>query len=71
VTESMVPAIYDPNVLDVKVTIDDEEAFETARLLAAQEGLLVGMSSGAAVAGALRIAREMLHGVVVAILLAL
>jgi len=67
-TESVVPRIYDPNALDEKITIDDAEAFETARLLAAQEGVFVGMSSGAAVAGALRIARQMPHGVVVAIL---
>jgi cysteine synthase B len=67
-TESIVPGIYDPSALDEKVTIADEEAFEFTRLLAAGEGVFVGMSSGAAVAGAVRIAREMSHGVVVAIL---
>lgn len=67
-TESMVPGIYDPAALDEKMMIDDEEAFETTRLLALREGVFVGMSSGAAVAGALRLAREMSGGIVVAIL---
>lgn len=66
--ESMVPAIYDPDLLDEKATINDEEAFETTRLLAAREGIFVGMSSGAAVAGALRVSRQMRSGVIVAIL---
>jgi len=66
--ESMVPAIYDPAALDEKITIGDDEAFEMTRFLAAREGVFVGMSSGAAVAGALRIARDMPGGVVVAIL---
>jgi cysteine synthase B len=67
-TESMVPGIYDPDLLDEKITVSDEEAFETTRLLAAREGVFVGMSSGAAVAGALRLARDMTHGTIVAIL---
>ncbi|MDI6449520.1 cysteine synthase family protein [Sedimentisphaerales bacterium M17dextr] len=67
-TESMIPAIYDPNALDEKITIDDEEAFETTRLLAVREGVFVGMSSGAAVAAARRLAIDMRTGVIVAIL---
>jgi cysteine synthase B len=67
-TESMVPAIYDPSALDEKVTVEDGAAFETTRLLAAEEGVFVGMSSGAAVAGALQIARQMTAGTIVAIL---
>jgi cysteine synthase B len=67
-TESMVPRIYDPSLLDEKITIEDGEAFETTRLLAAHEGIFVGMSSGAAVAGALAIAHQMTHGTVVVIL---
>ncbi|MHC4166728.1 MAG: PLP-dependent cysteine synthase family protein [Planctomycetota bacterium] len=67
-TESIIPGIYDPDVLDENITVDDEEAFETTRRLAAQEGVFAGMSSGAAVAGALRIAGEMSSGLVVAIL---
>ncbi len=67
-TESMVPKIYDPELLDEKITIEDGEAFETVRLLVVREGLFVGMSSGAAVAAALRIARTISSGVIVTIL---
>lgn len=66
--ESIVPKIYNPQMLDEKVTIGDGEAFETTRLLAAKEGIFVGMSSGAAVAGALRIAQDMTSATIVAIL---
>jgi hypothetical protein len=44
--ESMVPRIYNPQALDEKITIGDGEAFEITRLLAAKEGIFVGMSSG-------------------------
>ncbi len=67
-SESIVPRIYHPNILDEKITIEDGETFEVARLLAVKEGLFVGMSSGAAVAGALRIAENMNRGTIVVIL---
>lgn len=67
-TEAIVPKIYDPSRLDEVLTIEDGDAFEIARLLARNEGLFVGMSSGAAIAGALRIAKNMQHGTIVAIL---
>ena len=67
-TESIVPKIYNPKMLDEKLTVEDGEAFETTRLLAAKEGIFVGMSSGAAVAGALRIARDMSSGTIVVML---
>ncbi|HIE16749.1 MAG TPA: cysteine synthase family protein [Dehalococcoidia bacterium] len=66
--ESIVPKIYRPHIFDQKVIIRDEEAFETTRLLATREGLFVGMSSGAAVAAALRIAKDLNSGTVVVIL---
>lgn len=66
--ESIVPRIYSPRELDEKVIIGDGEAFEITRLLVTTEGLFVGMSSGAAVAGALRIAKEMNSGTIVVIL---
>jgi cysteine synthase B len=66
--EAIVPAIYQAEKLDLKLTVEDEEAFEATRLLARQEGLFVGMSSGAAVVGALRVARQMSRGAVVALL---
>ncbi len=67
-TESIVPKIYYPKILDEKLVVEDGEAFETARLLALKEGLFVGMSSGAAVAAALRIAKAIKSGTIVAIL---
>ncbi len=66
--EAIVPEIYNPQMMDEKVTIGDGEAFETTRLLAAKEGIFVGMSSGAAVAGALHIAEKMTSGTIVVIL---
>lgn len=66
--ESYPPGIYDRKRADRIVNVDDAEAFETARLLAKKEGLLVGMSAGAAMAVALRLAREMKEGRIVVIL---
>lgn len=66
--EAIVPQIYHPELLDKKITALDDEAFETARLLATREGIFVGMSSGAAVAAALQLARGMQSGNIVAIL---
>ena len=67
-TESIVPSIYHPERLDEKVVVEDGEAFETARLLVTKEGLFVGMSSGAAVSAALRIAKNIDYGTIVVIL---
>lgn len=66
--EAIVPKIYNPKMLDEKIIVKDDEAFDTARCLATQEGLFVGMSSGAAVAGALKIAKKMKSGIIVTIL---
>ena len=51
-----VPAILDRSIIDEVVTVENEEAFDTARRLARDEGLLCGISSGAAVSAALRVA---------------
>jgi len=56
---SFFPAILDRNLIDEVITIGDDEAFETCRLLARQEGLLAGGSSGVAAAAALRVARRL------------
>jgi len=66
--ESIVPRIFQKDALDDQLTISDEEAFENTRLLATREGLFVGMSSGAALAGALKVAREMNSGTLVVLL---
>lgn len=65
--ESYKPGIYDKNILDEVVHVEDEEAFETARKMAREEGLLVGMSSGAAVAAALHKAQPLKKGMIVVI----
>lgn len=67
-TESIVPGIYDHRGFDEKIVVEDGEAFEMTRLLATREGVFVGMSSGAAVAGAVRIADKMDKGNIVVIL---
>jgi len=66
--ESIVPKIYNESSLDDKINVDDDEAFDTTRLLALREGLFVGMSSGAAVCGALKIAQKIGKGTIVVIL---
>jgi cysteinyl-tRNA synthetase len=66
--ESYVPGIFDKQILDQIVHIEDGEAFETARRLAREEGLFVGMSAGAAMAAALRLGRELEQGMVVVVL---
>ena len=52
------PATLERSVLDEVLTVSDEEAFAAARALAREEGLLAGISSGAAVAAAARVARR-------------
>ncbi|MDK2848455.1 MAG: hypothetical protein PWP34_1808 [Desulfuromonadales bacterium] len=66
--EAIVPDIYHPENLDDKLIIEDDTAFETARMLAVREGVFAGMSSGAAVAGALEVARGMNSGIIVTLL---
>ncbi|NOX34262.1 MAG: cysteine synthase [Deltaproteobacteria bacterium] len=65
--ESYTPEIMDKKRFDEKVNIDDDAAFDAARMLAVKEGLFVGMSSGAAMAAAIDEAKKIKKGVVVAI----
>jgi cysteine synthase B len=67
-TEAIVPKIFDPNVLDEKWNVLDDDAFTATRRLALEEGLFVGMSSGAAMWAAIRKAKEMKEGTIVVIL---
>ena len=53
---AIVPGIYDPTLADADVRVGTEEAYEMTRRLAQEEGLLVGISSGANLAGALKVA---------------
>ena len=52
-----IPGNYDPAVIDSVMTVTDDEAFNAARLLAATEGVLAGISSGAAISAAIRLGR--------------
>ena len=64
---AIVPEIYDPSVADRSLAVNTDEAYAMARRLAREEGLLVGISSGAAAVCALRIARELKEGIVTTI----
>ena len=66
--EAIVPDIFKRNELDDVVVMPDEEAYSIARRLAREEGIFAGISSGAAVAGALRVAQAMTSGIVVTII---
>ena len=65
--ESYRPGIFDKNLLDRIFHIEDEEAFEMTRRLAKEEGVFAGMSSGAAVAAAIKVAQEIEEGLLVVI----
>jgi S-sulfo-L-cysteine synthase (O-acetyl-L-serine-dependent) len=66
--ESIVPKIYHAEKLDEKIVMEDGEAFEMTRVLAQREGVFVGLSSGAAVAAALHMAKLIGSGTIVVIL---
>jgi cysteine synthase B len=66
--EAIRPKIYDPQMLDEKLSVLDREAYEMSRRLATHEGIFVGMSSGAAMAAAMRVAARLARGMVVVLL---
>jgi len=55
---NFIPEIFNKNLIDEIINISDEEAIKTARNLAQQEGMFVGISSGAAMAAALKLSNE-------------
>ena len=65
--EAIVPSIYNPSLIDVQEMIETEEAFEMARRIIRDEGIFVGMSSGAAMVAAERVAKRIPRGNVVVI----
>ena len=67
--DGLIPQIMDLQVFDEKCIVTDQEALEVARRLAAEEGLMVGISSGSNVAAAMRLARELGPGHTVVTLL--
>ena len=66
---NFIPANYDAEVVDEVMGVTDEEAFNAARTLAQTEGLLVGISSGAALAAAVRLSRSMTDATGIVVLL--
>ena len=66
---AIVPGIYDPQLADQNVEVSTEDAQRMARRLAREEGLFVGISSGANVFAALRLARELPAGSVIVTIL--
>jgi cysteine synthase B len=64
---AIVPGIYDPSVADEDLRIESERAYVMVRRLAREEGLLAGISSGAALAASLQVAKQLDRGVVVTI----
>jgi cysteine synthase B len=66
--EAIVPAIYDPSQIDITIMVETEVAYEMTRQIISQEGIFVGMSSGAAMYAALEIAKQIKSGTIVVIL---
>ncbi|MBI3269388.1 MAG: cysteine synthase family protein [Planctomycetes bacterium] len=64
---AIVPGIHDPALADEELFVETEEAYEMAKRLAREEGILAGYSAGAALAGALRVARRLERGLVVTV----
>ena len=63
--EAYCPEIFDKQRLDEKLNVADEDAYEMARRLAKEEGIFVGMSSGAAMVGACRVVENTTRGTIV------
>ena len=64
---AIVPGIYDPKLADLDLAVSTEDAYAMTLRLAREEGLLVGVSSGAAMVAALEVARQARRGVIVTI----
>jgi S-sulfo-L-cysteine synthase (O-acetyl-L-serine-dependent) len=60
--EAIAPGIYDPEKIDIHLMIESEEAFDLARRIVKEEGIFVGMSSGAAMLAALKVAETIDSG---------
>jgi cysteine synthase B len=65
--EAIVPAIYDPDQIDMTIMVETEDAYEMARQVVKQEGIFVGMSSGAAMYASIEVAKQIDSGVIVTI----
>jgi cysteine synthase B len=65
--EAIVPSIYDPSQIDITVMVDTEVAYEMSRQIVKNEGIFVGMSSGAAMYAAIETAKTIESGTIVVI----
>lgn len=65
--EAIVPSLYDPNAIDHTIMIESEAAFAMTRRIVREEGIFVGMSSGAAMLAAVEVAKKLDSGVIVCI----
>ena len=65
--EAIVPSIYDPLQIDITIMVETEVAYEMTRQIVSQEGIFVGMSSGAAMYAAVEIAKQIKSGTIVVI----
>jgi cysteine synthase B len=64
---AIVPGIYDPGLADEDLRVESEDAFEMVRRLAREEGVMAGISSGAALAATLQVARRLEKGLIVTV----
>jgi cysteine synthase B len=64
---AIVPGIYDPSLADEDMRVSTEDAYAMVRRLAREEGLLVGISGGAALAAAVKVGARVRHAVIVTI----
>jgi len=65
--EAIVPDLYDSSIVDEKIMIESEDAFEMARQIVLKEGIFVGMSSGAAMYASIKLAEKLEKGTIVTI----
>lgn len=66
-SEAIIPAIYDPDKIDIKIMVNTEDAFAMTRRIVKEEGIFCGMSSGAAMYAAVEIAKSINSGRIVTI----
>ena len=64
---AIVPPIYDPSIADEDLRVESEDAFDMVRRLAREEGVMAGISSGAAISAVLQVARNLSSGIIVTV----
>ena len=64
---AIVPGIYDPTIADQDLRVESEDAFAMVRRLAREEGVMAGISSGAALSAVLRVAKGLTSGIIVTV----